>query len=62
MEQQNPVKTWREKNRYTQIQLSELLNVSNVTVCKWENGTSPVPPYVMLALEALEARDRANDG
>ena len=32
------IKEFRKKNRYTQLQLGELLGVSSQSVSKWERG------------------------
>jgi transcriptional regulator with XRE-family HTH domain len=39
-----------------QVELAALLGVDKQTVYRWECGQRSIPPYLVLALEALEAR------
>jgi predicted transcriptional regulator len=50
------LKNWRKKYNLTQLELSRYLNVERVTVARWEVEIRPVPPFLFLALEALENR------
>ena len=51
------IKLWRKTHGLSQIKLSKLLHVSRSdTVMKWEKGYRHPPPYLYLALEALDAR------
>lgn len=34
----NPLKTWRETNKLTQVQLGDILGVDGITVSRWERG------------------------
>jgi hypothetical protein len=38
------------------MELGYLLGVNYVTVARWELGTRKIPPFLHLALEALEKR------
>ena len=48
----------RESLGLTQEQLARELDVAVMTVSRWERGVNPVPHFIGLALEALEARHR----
>jgi transcriptional regulator with XRE-family HTH domain len=48
------LKDWRHKNGYTQDSLSHALGVHLMTVSKWERGIREIPPFLHLALDALE--------
>ena len=48
----------REALGLSQEQLARVLQVSAMTVSRWERGVNPIPPLLPLALEALEARRR----
>lgn len=50
------LKKWRQENAYDQISLASALNVHPMTVSKWETGARKIPPFLHLALEALECR------
>lgn len=39
------IKRLREKQKLTQVELAEMLNVSDKTVSKWENGVSQTKGY-----------------
>lgn len=39
------IKRLREKQKLTQVELAEMLNVSDKTVSKWENGVSQTKRY-----------------
>ena len=47
---------WREKAGYSQIELAEILGVTNVSVSRWEHGTREIPSFLHLALECLEKK------
>lgn len=44
----------------TQTGLADALGISRATVARWEAGTTPIPPWVGLALETLIARSPAS--
>ena len=48
------IKDYREKRGLTQFGLSARLGVDKRTVTYWESGTITPPPYILLALSALE--------
>lgn len=52
------LKLRREALRLTQARLARELEVDVITVSRWERGVYPVPKYIELALEAIEARRR----
>lgn len=48
------LKKWRDKNTYSQSQLSNALGVATMTVSRWERGVREIPSFLALALRALE--------
>jgi transcriptional regulator with XRE-family HTH domain len=46
----------REALGLTQEQLSRALDVTMMTISRWERGVYPVPKHIELAVEALEKR------
>jgi repressor LexA len=50
------LKRRREALGLTQEQLARELEVTVITVSRWERGVHAVPHYIALALEALERR------
>ena len=50
------LKAWRQKRQLTQEALAKLLGVHRVTIAKWEAETRGIPPFLPLALDALEHR------
>ena len=50
------LRDWRMRRWLTQAQLAELLGVKGQTVYRWESGESTVPPFLGLALEALDMK------
>lgn len=55
------IEQWRKDHNWTQAKLAEQLNVTVVTVSRWETEATPIPPYVHLALQALsQAHDDPN--
>lgn len=48
------IRAWRERHRLSQTALGNLLEVTMMTVYRWETGATPVPRTVELALERLE--------
>jgi DNA-binding XRE family transcriptional regulator len=51
--------TWRKSRGLTQEALAALLGVVRKTINEWENERAAIPPYLWLALKALEADHRA---
>ena len=50
------LRSWRENHNLTQSELAQHLNVKRETVTRWEIGMRSVPPFLFLALEAVENR------
>jgi transcriptional regulator with XRE-family HTH domain len=50
------LRNWREKHNLTQLELAEHLHVKRETVTRWEIEMRKTPPFLFLALEALENR------
>jgi DNA-binding XRE family transcriptional regulator len=50
------LKAWRQRQRLTQRELAKLLGVTPMCVAFWEWGKRRIPPFLPLALEALENR------
>ncbi len=47
---------WRIKNNYSQSQLAKVLNVSTVTISRWETGMRKIPPLLHLALKSIKRK------
>jgi DNA-binding XRE family transcriptional regulator len=47
---------WRKDRGYTQEGLGALLGVTKTTVYRWEKAMREIPPFLHLALEALDKR------
>jgi transcriptional regulator with XRE-family HTH domain len=45
---------WRAAHNLTQAQLGGALDVTKMTVWKWEQGRNPIPHSVALALWAID--------
>ena len=52
------IKEWRSKCGLTQMELSTWLGVTWSSVARWEVEIRPIPPFLYLALEAIEIRLR----
>lgn len=52
------LKRRREALELTQEQLARELDVTTMSVSRWERGVYPIPHYIELALEAIEMRRR----
>lgn len=50
------LRTRRQALGLSQHKLARALGVTAKTVAAWEQGVHPAPPYLALALEALERR------
>jgi transcriptional regulator with XRE-family HTH domain len=50
------LRNWREKYNLTQLELAEHLHVKRETVTRWEIEMRKIPPFLFLALEAIENR------
>lgn len=48
------LKTWRERNSYSQSQLANALGVDTMTISRWEREVRKIPSFLALALRALE--------
>ena len=53
------IKATREALRLTQVQLAELLGVTQATVSRWEKGQLDLDERTKLALEALRLKAAA---
>lgn len=47
----------RTARRITQAEMGYMLSVSRATIDRWENGRTPIPEAIGLALDALEQRE-----
>ena len=56
------LKRWRAENGYSQAKLANVLGVASMTVTRWEMGIRSIPPYLHLALKALEGNDKGTKG
>uniref|UniRef100_A0A7V4LC78 XRE family transcriptional regulator n=1 Tax=Desulfobacca acetoxidans TaxID=60893 RepID=A0A7V4LC78_9BACT len=52
--ERDDLKAWRRQFGLSQAQLAQGLGVSPMTVARWEWGTRRIPPFLHLALKALE--------
>jgi DNA-binding XRE family transcriptional regulator len=52
------LKNWRKNHNLTQMELAQHLHVDRITVWRWEVELRTIPPFLFLALEALENRLR----
>lgn len=50
-----PLRAWRKRLGLSQLALAERLGVTKSTAAGWEQGRSQPPPYLWLALAAIEA-------
>lgn len=50
------LKSRRALLELTQSQLARELEVDAITVSRWERGVRPIPRFIELAVEAIEAR------
>jgi DNA-binding XRE family transcriptional regulator len=48
------LKSWRNRNNYTQDELAKEVGVSRQTIISWEKGHVPITRAIYLALIALE--------
>ena len=56
------LKNWRTKHNLTQLELAQFLHVERVTIARWEVGIRSIPPFLFLALEAIEDRLKRGGG
>lgn len=49
------LRQWRTERRLTQPELGALLDVTRVTVGRWERGEGNLPRWVPLAIGGLDA-------
>lgn len=54
----NELKDFRAKLGLTQQQLADALSVDRNTVARWERDERAIPPFLPLALETLERRQK----
>ena len=54
------LKRRRKALNLTQVELSEIFGVRSNTVARWENGVSPIPKLVPLAMETIERHPSQN--
>lgn len=47
-------KQWRERNGLTQAEVAQALEVTEMTVYRWESGKAPILKTVELALQQIE--------
>ncbi len=52
------LKEWRSKNGLSQSGLAKKLNVATMTVSRWETGLRSIPPFLSLALQAIECETK----
>jgi transcriptional regulator with XRE-family HTH domain len=50
------LKAWRKKNGYSQSQLARVLEVTSLTISRWERGDRKIPSFLHLTLECLERK------
>lgn len=48
------LRKFRTKYKLTQAKLAELLLTTGNTIARWERGERAIPPYLSLALKAIE--------
>lgn len=48
------LKQWRADHDYSQARLAKVLGVASMTVTRWEMGIRSIPPFLHLALTAIE--------
>ena len=48
------VKDWRSAHKLSQGALAARLGVHEISVSRWERGSSPIPPFLRLALWAID--------
>lgn len=49
------LRAWRKQAGLSQAGLASLLGVDVMTVSRWERGEREIPPFLHLALRALES-------
>ena len=54
---QDELRKWRTGNGYSQAKLAKALGVASMTVTRWEMGIRSIPPFLHLALKAIEGGD-----
>jgi transcriptional regulator with XRE-family HTH domain len=55
------LKGWRKRARLTQKELARLLGVHPMAVAFWEWGKRGIPPFLHLALKALDMEFQKGD-
>lgn len=48
------LRQWRKQNGYTQHSLAKALQVSHITIARWETDVRKIPSFLHLALRCLE--------
>jgi DNA-binding XRE family transcriptional regulator len=56
------LRAWRKQGGLKQRELAQLLGVKNLAISRWERGERSIPPFLHLALEALENRMKTGGG
>ena len=50
------IREWRERMEWTQLALANELEVTEMTVYRWERDKGPIPKSVELALKHIETQ------
>jgi transcriptional regulator with XRE-family HTH domain len=52
------LQAWRKQADLSQAGLAELLGVDKMTISRWERSERSIPPFLHLALQAIEYHDQ----
>jgi transcriptional regulator with XRE-family HTH domain len=55
MKKTETIKAWRERHALSQSDLAACLGVDVMTVSRWERGAQNAPPFLRLALMAIDS-------
>ncbi len=50
------LKSWRSKRNLTQEELGGILGIAKNSVFRWEAGMRKIPPFLHLALKAIDLK------
>lgn len=50
------MKSWRSKRNLTQEELGGILGIAKNSVFRWEAGMRKIPPFLHLALKAIDLK------